>query len=81
MIIILFREFGRYIAFKRSGMHYSFPIMVPSLGIGTLGFINTSRDQYKTGKSMLFSGFLSILFGFISSIIIIILGFFMSLQY
>ncbi|KJE48810.1 hypothetical protein [Acidiplasma sp. MBA-1] len=76
MIIILFREFGRYIAFKRSGMHYSFPIMVPSLGIGTLGFINTSRDQYKTGKSMLFSGFLSILFGFISSIIIIILGFF-----
>jgi hypothetical protein len=72
--ILLFREAGKYLALRKDHIKYKFPIFVPSLGIGTLGTINSNKNQFRTSRSMIRAGGLSILFGFFASIIIIIVG-------
>ncbi len=72
--IMFFREFGRFIAFRKNGIKYSFPIFIPAPGLGTLGIITSSHKQFKTEKSMITAGSYSIIFGFLLSIFMIIFG-------
>ncbi len=72
--IMFLREYGKYIALKRNHMKYYFPIFIPSPGLGTLGMINSNKNQFKTKKSMIMVGSYSIFFGFIASLIFIVVG-------
>ncbi len=72
--IIFLRECGKYIALKRNHMKYYFPIFIPTLGLGTLGVINSNRNQFKTQNSMIMTGSYSLILGFLSSLVFIIVG-------
>ncbi len=72
--IIFLREYGKYIALKRNHMKYYFPIFIPTLGLGTLGVINSNRNQFKTQSSMIMTGSYSLILGFLSSLVFIIVG-------
>ena len=51
--IILFREVGRYVAFKTEGMHYSLPILIPDpIGLGTMGSIISQSQPFLSKKAM-----------------------------
>ncbi len=72
--IMFFREFGRFVALRKNKIKYSFPIFIPSPGLGTLGIITSSHKQFKTEKSMIMAGSYSIIFGFLLSIFMIVFG-------
>ncbi len=74
MGILLIREFGKYLSLKKNHIKYIFPIFVPSPGIGTLGTINSNKNQFRESKSMIRTGTISLLSGFIVSIALIIIG-------
>ncbi len=79
---LFFRELGRFFARKSSGMSYSFPILIPDpLFFGTGGSISTSDDVYKDRKTMIECGGAPILFGFVYSIFIIVVGGFINPTY
>lgn len=72
--ILLFREAGKYIALRKNHIKYNFPIFVPSPGLGTLGTINSNKNQFRDSKSMIEAGTFSLFFGFLASILLIIAG-------
>ncbi|WP_337861037.1 site-2 protease family protein [Ferroplasma sp.] len=72
--ILLFREFGKYTVLRKNHIKYKFPIFIPSPGLGTLGTINSNKNQFRDSKSMIQAGTLSLLFGFFSSIFLVIAG-------
>jgi hypothetical protein len=72
--ILMFRELGKYIALRRNHIKYKFPIFIPSPGLGTLGTINSNKNQFQDSKSMVQAGTLSLLFGFFASIFLVIAG-------
>jgi len=76
--IIFLREYGKYISLKRDNIKYYFPFFIPTPGLGTLGTINSNKNQFKTKKSMVMAGSYSLIFGFISSFIFIIIGAYIS---
>ncbi len=72
--ILLFRESGKYLALRKNHVKYNFPIFIPSPGIGTLGTMNSNKNQFRTSKSMIDTGVFSLLFGFFASVLLIIIG-------
>lgn len=74
IFILLFRESGKYLALRKNHIKYNFPIFIPSPGIGTLGTINSNKNQFRNQKSMIEAGTFSLLFGFLASILFIIIG-------
>ena len=76
--IILFREVGRYIAFKTEGMHYSLPILIPDpIGLGTMGSIISQSQPFLSKRSMLKSGLYPLILGFSLSTLFLIIGIFL----
>lgn len=74
-VIFAGREASKYVAMKRNGMQYSFPIFVPNpLGIGSMGTINTPNKPYVSRKAMIETGAFSIITGFLISVVFLILG-------
>lgn len=75
------REFGRYLGMKRNSMEYSFPIFVPDpIGMGTMGSINAPNVAYPSKRAMVESSFFSILFGFLVSLLFVVVGGYLSLM-
>ncbi|WP_237265303.1 site-2 protease family protein [Thermoplasma sp. Kam2015] len=80
-IILGSREFGRYLGMKRNSMQYSFPIFVPDpIGMGTMGSINAPNVAYPSKRAMVESSLLSVVFGFLASLIFVIIGGYLSLM-
>lgn len=74
-VIFAGREAAKYVATKRNGMQYTFPIFVPNpLGIGSMGMINSPNKPYVSRRAMIESGGYSIIAGFFISIIFLIIG-------
>lgn len=72
---LFFREFGRYLAMKHSGIRYGMPLLMPDpLFFGTGGSIASTQDAYRDRRSMIECGGAPLLFGFVYSIIMIIIG-------
>lgn len=75
VIIMATREFSKYLMLRMNGMKYSFPIFIPDpIGLGTMGLINSPTRAYKSKKAMVEASSLSLIAGFVISIIIIIIG-------
>ena len=72
--ILMIREAGKYLSLSKSHIKYKFPIFVPSPGIGTLGTINSNKNQFREPKAMINAGTISLLSGFFVSILFIIIG-------
>lgn len=74
-LIFLSRELTRFFVMAKNGMKYSLPVFVPDpLGLGTMGFINTPRQAFKTRHSMIETGASSLIAGFAASIVVIFIG-------
>lgn len=74
-VIFLSRELAKFFIMARNGMKYSLPLFVPDpLGLGTMGFINTPSQAFKTRRSMIETGSASLIAGFVASIVIILIG-------
>ncbi len=74
-VVLGAREAGKYVALKKNGMSYTFPIFVPDpLGIGTMGIINAPNKPYTSRKAMIEAGSYSLLFGLVVSTIFYVLG-------
>ena len=74
-VVLGAREAGKYVALKKNGMSYTFPIFVPDpLGIGTMGIINAPSKPYTSRKAMIEIGSYSLLFGLVISTIFYVLG-------
>lgn len=74
-LIITAREFGRFLALKRDGIKYAFPILVPDpIFYGTMGSIMGHKEPYVTRGCMLRSGMYPLIFGFITSIAFFVSG-------
>jgi membrane-associated protease RseP (regulator of RpoE activity) len=81
-VILAGREVGKYVALKKNGMSYSLPIFVPDpLGIGTMGIINTPNRPYISRKAMVESGSYSLIFGFLISIVFLLIGSFLTFYF
>jgi hypothetical protein len=79
---LAFRELGRYFARSSSGMKYSFPVLIPDpLFFGTAGSISTSDEVYRDRKAMILCGGAPILFGFLFSVFIIVIGGLINVSY
>lgn len=79
-LIILSRELTRFFVMARNGMTYSLPIFVPDpIGLGTMGFINTPRQAFRSRQAMIETGSASLIAGFISSAVVIFIGSFYSI--
>ncbi|AKA49638.1 hypothetical protein IX51_11580 [uncultured archaeon] len=79
-LIFLSRELTKFFVMAKNGMKYSLPVFVPDpLGLGTMGFINTPRQAFKTRHSMIETGAASLIAGFASSIVVIFIGNFNSI--
>ncbi|KAA8923090.1 peptidase [Thermoplasma sp.] len=75
------RESGRYLGMKRNNMQYSFPIFVPDpIGMGTMGSINAPNVAYPSKRAMVESSLFSIVFGFLVSLVFVIVGGYLSLM-
>ena len=75
LVILASREVGKYVALKKNGMSYSFPILIPDpLGIGTMGLINGPSKPFSSRRSMIEAGSYSLIMGFVISLIFYILG-------
>ena len=74
IFVLLSREFGKYLALRKNHIKYKFPIFIPSPGIGTLGTINSNKNQFRDSRSMIETGSFSLLFGFFASIFFIVVG-------
>jgi len=75
--IILSREFGRYMAHRLNGMNYSLPILIPDplpLGMGILGSIGSQDEPYPSRRSMFQAGIFPLIAGFVSSLMVIVIG-------
>lgn len=74
-LIFLSRELTRFFVMAKNGMKYSLPVFVPDpLGLGTMGFINTPRQAFKTRRAMIETGSSSLIAGFAASIVVIFIG-------
>ena len=74
-VVLGAREAGKFVALKKNGMSYTFPIFVPDpLGIGTMGIINAPNKPYTSRKAMIEAGSYSLLFGLVVSTIFYVLG-------
>lgn len=72
---LLFREFGRYLAMRHSGIKYSIPLLIPDpIFFGTGGSIASTQDAYRDRRSMIECGGTPVLFGFVYSIIMTVVG-------
>ena len=75
LVIMGSREFGRYMALKKDGISYSFPIVVPDpIIFGTMGSIMGHKEPYVTRGCMFRSGFYPLAFGFSFSVLFFIVG-------
>jgi membrane-associated protease RseP (regulator of RpoE activity) len=76
MPILLFHEFGHYLAARRNKADVSLPYFIPAPTlIGTLGAIIKSRSPFRTRRELFDVGAAGPLAGFIPAIIILIIGF------
>ncbi len=74
-VIFAGREAAKYVALKKNGMDYPFPILIPNpLGLGSMGLINSPNRPYVSRKAMIESGGYSIITGFFISLIFLIIG-------
>ncbi len=74
-LIFLSRELTKFFVMAKNGMSYSLPVFVPDpLGLGTMGFINTPRQAFKSRHAMIETGAASLIAGFASSIVLIFIG-------
>lgn len=74
-LIFLSRELTKFFVMAKNGMKYSLPVFVPDpLGLGTMGFINTPRQPFKSRQAMIETGAASLIAGFASSIVLIFIG-------
>lgn len=74
-LIFLSRELTKFFVMAKNGMKYSLPVFVPDpLGLGTMGFINTQRQAFKSRQAMIETGAASLIAGFASSIVVILIG-------
>ncbi len=74
-VIFAGREAAKYVAMKKNGMQYPFPIFLPNpLGIGSMGMINSPNRPYVSKRAMIESGGYSIIAGFFISIVFLIIG-------
>ncbi|MHB1470346.1 MAG: zinc metalloprotease [Thermoplasmataceae archaeon] len=74
-VILISKEFTKFLIMKRNRQAYSFPIFVPDpIGMGTMGLINTNKNSFTSKRSMIaFSG-IPLLVGFIMSAVILMAG-------
>lgn len=76
MPILLFHEFGHYLAARKNKADVSLPYFIPAPTlIGTLGAIIKSRSPFRTRRELFDVGAAGPLAGFIPAIIILIIGF------
>jgi len=76
MLILLFHESGHYFFSKRSKIKTSLPYFIPGPTIlGTFGAVIKSKSPFKSRKDLLDVGASGPIWGFIISIIVVILGF------
>lgn len=74
-VILAGREAAKYVALKKNGMQYTFPIFVPNpLGIGSMGMINSPNKPFVSKRAMIEAGGYSIISGFVISIVFLIIG-------
>ncbi len=74
-VIFAGREAAKYVALKKNGMNYPFPIFIPNpLGLGSMGLINSPNRPYVSRKAMIESGGYSIITGFFISLIFLVIG-------
>lgn len=74
-LIILLREFGRFIGLRINGMEYHLPIVVPDpLGMGVLGSIAAHEQPYVSRRAMFYSGLFPLISGFIASLAVVVIG-------
>lgn len=74
-VILAGREAAKYVAMKKNGMQYPFPIFIPNpLGIGSMGMINSPNRPYVSKRAMIESGGYSIIAGFVISLVFLIIG-------
>lgn len=74
-LIFFSRELTKFFVMAKNGMKYSLPVFVPDpLGLGSMGFINTQREAFKSRQAMIETGAASLIAGFASSFVIILIG-------
>jgi membrane-associated protease RseP (regulator of RpoE activity) len=76
MPILLFHEFGHYLAARRNKANVSLPYFIPAPTlIGTLGAVIKSRSPFKTRRELFDVGAAGPLAGFVPAVIILAIGF------
>ncbi len=76
MPILLFHEFGHYLAARRNKADVSLPYFIPAPTlIGTLGAVIKSRSPFKTRRELFDVGAAGPLAGFVPAVIILAVGF------
>lgn len=74
-LIVISREFGRFIGLRVNGMEYHLPIIVPDpLGMGVLGSIAAHEQPYVSRRAMFYSGLFPLISGFIASLAVVVVG-------
>lgn len=74
-VIFAGREAGKYVAMKRNGMQYDFPIFIPNpMVFGSMGTINSPNKPYVSRRVMIEAGSFSIIGGFMISTVFLIIG-------
>ncbi len=77
--IFLAREAARFLAMRRNGMEYSFPIFIPDpIFMGCIGSICVNRSPFRNRKSMVETGAYPLFSGFIVSLALVAIGSVMS---
>lgn len=74
--ILLFHEFGHYIAARLHKAHVSLPYFIPApTAIGTLGAIIKSRSPFRDRRQLFDVGSSGPLAGFVVTVVVLIIGF------
>ncbi len=77
LAILASRELPKYIIRKKSGQKYTLPLFIPNpIIMGTMGLINAPDEPYKTSDDQFFSGFFSLISGFIVSMVFLSMGYY-----
>ncbi len=75
MAILLFHEFGHYLAGKRRGVFMSLPYFIPAPNIvGTFGAIIKSRSPFTNRRDLIEVGATGPIAGFIVSVVVLAIG-------
>jgi Peptidase family M50. len=73
--ILFIRELPKYLLRRKRKQKYSLPILVPNpFLMGTMGIINSNEEPFLNSGDELYSGFMSLVSGFLLSALFLFLG-------